>query len=195
MTACAWRLHGFESTDALFGVSGKALGKVPVSDWLMLLMRVMIMEYNNLLFRNRYRLQWGLVLSAPIRPDLVAQAKWAQRLILGKAQDSAQLRPAQGRLLWRATAGAELTACKMHREGYSRATKHATFERRERRGRGAAQRQGARLALRGRACACAKIGLVGQGVHVVFPMALKGEAPLEQGRRTPSLRLVAQELE
>ena len=25
----------------------------------MLLMRVMIMEYNNLLFRNRYRLQWG----------------------------------------------------------------------------------------------------------------------------------------
>ena len=23
----AWRLHGFESTDALFGVSGKALGK------------------------------------------------------------------------------------------------------------------------------------------------------------------------
>ena len=28
--------------------------------WLMLLMRVMIMEYNNLLFARRYRLQWGL---------------------------------------------------------------------------------------------------------------------------------------
>ena len=56
----AWRTHHFESTDNLFGYQKEGLLKVKVDDWLMLLMRIMIMEYNQILFTKRYRLQWGL---------------------------------------------------------------------------------------------------------------------------------------
>ena len=52
--------HGFDSTDKLFDVKKEMLHTVSVEDWLMLLMRIMIMEYNQILFERRYRLQWGL---------------------------------------------------------------------------------------------------------------------------------------
>ena len=56
----AWAKHGFSNTDILFGHAKARLDKVSVEDWLMLLMRVMIMEYNQLLFPGRFRLQWGM---------------------------------------------------------------------------------------------------------------------------------------
>ena len=44
--------------------------QVSVEDWLMLLMRVMIMEYNQLLFPGRFRLQWGMrEVAAPLSPS------------------------------------------------------------------------------------------------------------------------------
>ena len=45
----AWHKHGLANTDILFGYAKARLDKVSVEDWLMLLMRVMIMEYNQLL--------------------------------------------------------------------------------------------------------------------------------------------------
>ena len=56
----AWAKHGFSNTDILFGHAKARLDKVSVEDWLMLLMRIMIMEYNQLLFPGRFRLQWGM---------------------------------------------------------------------------------------------------------------------------------------
>ena len=56
----AWRTHAFATTDNLFGYKRDALLRVGIDDWLMLLMRIMIMEYNQILFEKRYRLQWGL---------------------------------------------------------------------------------------------------------------------------------------
>ena len=57
--AC-WKSNGYQETDQLFGYSSCALLSVSIDEWLMLLMRIMIMEYNSLLFTKRYRLQWGL---------------------------------------------------------------------------------------------------------------------------------------
>jgi hypothetical protein len=56
----AWVKNKFAETDNLFGYKKAELDKVPVDEWLMLLMRIMIMEYNQLLLARRYRLQWGL---------------------------------------------------------------------------------------------------------------------------------------
>jgi len=56
----AWKANGFADTDKLFGYKKEALGRVSIDDWLMLLMRIMIMEFNAILFTRRYRLQWGL---------------------------------------------------------------------------------------------------------------------------------------
>ena len=56
----AWKTHGFADTDKLFAYKKDALLSVGIDDWLMLLMRIMIMEYNHILFARRYRLQWGL---------------------------------------------------------------------------------------------------------------------------------------
>ena len=53
-------LNGFADTDTLFGYPKKCLSNVSIDDWLMLLMRIMIMEFNGILFARRYRLQWGL---------------------------------------------------------------------------------------------------------------------------------------
>ena len=55
-----WKHHGFKDTDHLFGYRVDALGAVDTDPWLGLLMRILIMEYNNLLFPRRYRLQWGM---------------------------------------------------------------------------------------------------------------------------------------
>lgn len=56
----AWSRNGLANTNKLFGYSVESLRAIPVSDWLIFLMRVMIMELNQLLFRGRYPLQWGL---------------------------------------------------------------------------------------------------------------------------------------
>lgn len=56
----AWSRNGFSETNKLFGHSVASLKSIPLSDWLVFLMRVMIMELNQLLFRARYPLQWGL---------------------------------------------------------------------------------------------------------------------------------------
>lgn len=56
----AWKTHDFGNTDKLFGYQKQRLHAVSIDDWLMLLMRIMIMEYNQILFERRYRLQWGL---------------------------------------------------------------------------------------------------------------------------------------
>ena len=56
----AWRTNGFSDTNTLFGYRRDRLLNVGIDDWLMLLMRIMIMEYNFILFERRYRLQWGL---------------------------------------------------------------------------------------------------------------------------------------
>ena len=44
----------------MFGHAKARLDKVSIEDWLMLLRRIMIMEYNQLLFPGRFRLQWGM---------------------------------------------------------------------------------------------------------------------------------------
>lgn len=56
----AWKSHDLATTDKLFGYQKEKLVHVSTDDWLMLLMRIMIMEYNLILFEKRYRLQWGL---------------------------------------------------------------------------------------------------------------------------------------
>jgi hypothetical protein len=56
----AWKTHDFWDTDKLFGYKKESLHAVSIDDWLMLLMRIMIMEYNQILFERRYRLKWGL---------------------------------------------------------------------------------------------------------------------------------------
>ena len=50
-----FRSEGLRDTSKLFGVSD--LRSVTVADWLLLLMRVMCLEYNNILHRKRWPLQ------------------------------------------------------------------------------------------------------------------------------------------
>ena len=56
----SWQGNGFANTDTLFGVASTGLHRVGTEPWLELIMRILIMEYNNLLFPRRYRLQWGM---------------------------------------------------------------------------------------------------------------------------------------
>merc|ERR1711907_852742 len=58
-----WKALGLHDTDKLFGHTregSNSIKWVSTADWLMLLMQILIMEYNRLLFRNRYPIQWGL---------------------------------------------------------------------------------------------------------------------------------------
>jgi hypothetical protein len=55
-----YKREGLRDTSKLFGVDVADLKDVPVADWLLLLMRVMCLEYNNLLHRKRWPLKWGL---------------------------------------------------------------------------------------------------------------------------------------
>ena len=55
-----WARLNFKDTGKLFGVTKDELGGVSVEDWLMLLMRILIMDYNNILFRNRWRTSYGM---------------------------------------------------------------------------------------------------------------------------------------
>ena len=57
----AWRRNGYQdNTDHLFDYQLRNLGSVDTDAWLGLLMRILIMEYNNLLFPRRYPLEWGM---------------------------------------------------------------------------------------------------------------------------------------
>jgi hypothetical protein len=47
-----FKSEGLRDTDRLFGVGKEKLRDVSVADWLLLLMRVMCLEYNNLLHRK-----------------------------------------------------------------------------------------------------------------------------------------------
>lgn len=55
-----WTRLGYKDTGKLFGVTREELNSVSVEDWLMLLMRILIMDYNNILFRNRWRTSYGM---------------------------------------------------------------------------------------------------------------------------------------
>ena len=67
--------------------------QVSVEDWLMLLMRVMIMEYNQLLFPGRFRLQWGM--REELQPAEAAVHPLGGQRPVCLAGASAPLRPPQ----------------------------------------------------------------------------------------------------
>lgn len=57
----AWKQNNFADTDELFGYRGSELDAVPTSEWLMLLMRILMMEYMNVVcLPRRWRMRWGL---------------------------------------------------------------------------------------------------------------------------------------
>ena len=82
----------------------KTFTAVGTDDWLMLLMRIMIMEYNQLLLARRYRLQWGLRealtaagiaqgLSPEVADTLTRQTLLGAAILLSDSgEDPAQLR-------------------------------------------------------------------------------------------------------
>ena len=47
-------------TDTLFEVSKDGLDNVKTGPWLLLLMRILIMEYNRIIFQNKFPIQWGM---------------------------------------------------------------------------------------------------------------------------------------
>lgn len=55
-----WIAYNFKNTDRLFDVALINIDNVGTDPWLLLLMRILIMEYNGLLFPKRYPLQWGM---------------------------------------------------------------------------------------------------------------------------------------
>mmetsp|Transcript_41570 Transcript_41570/g.114514 ORF Transcript_41570/g.114514 Transcript_41570/m.114514 type:complete len:533 (+) Transcript_41570:57-1655(+) len=55
-----WKEHNLSDTNVLFGRSPSELADVTDGDWIVLIMNIMVMEFNQLLFRRRWPLQWGL---------------------------------------------------------------------------------------------------------------------------------------
>lgn len=55
-----WIKHCLSNTDNLFGVTPEELGDVTDENFVVLIMHVMVMEFNQLLFRRRWPLKWGL---------------------------------------------------------------------------------------------------------------------------------------
>ncbi|CAJ1367506.1 unnamed protein product [Effrenium voratum] len=55
-----WRSEGLEDTEKLFGVRQADFHKVSDSDWVVLIMNIMILEFNQLLFPRRWPIRWGL---------------------------------------------------------------------------------------------------------------------------------------
>jgi hypothetical protein len=57
----AWAQHGFADTAVLFGLAEAELPGVPTGEWLVLLARILLMEYMAVVcFPGRWPLQWGL---------------------------------------------------------------------------------------------------------------------------------------
>jgi hypothetical protein len=55
-----WKKCGLSNTDELFSVTPEGLADVSSANWVVLLMNIMVMEFNQLLFRRRWPLRWGL---------------------------------------------------------------------------------------------------------------------------------------
>eukprot|EP01052_Picozoa_sp_SAG31_P022358 SAG31_NODE_1775_length_7303_cov_2.409356_5_plen_254_part_00 len=57
----SWKKNGFADTDELFEVTKEGLADISTADWLMLLMRILMMEYMHVVcWPNRWRMKWGL---------------------------------------------------------------------------------------------------------------------------------------
>lgn len=55
-----WKRNDLVDTDLLFGVSPDDLEGVSDDEFVVLIMNIMVMEFNQLLFRKRFPLKWGL---------------------------------------------------------------------------------------------------------------------------------------
>eukprot|EP00747_Dinoflagellata_sp_TGD_P208509 gnl/TRDRNA2_/TRDRNA2_81989_c0_seq1.p1 gnl/TRDRNA2_/TRDRNA2_81989_c0~~gnl/TRDRNA2_/TRDRNA2_81989_c0_seq1.p1 ORF type:complete len:572 (+),score=106.86 gnl/TRDRNA2_/TRDRNA2_81989_c0_seq1:105-1820(+) len=55
-----WKSCGLADTNVLFGVECEDLDGVSDGDFVVLIMNIMVMEFNQLLFRKRWPLRWGL---------------------------------------------------------------------------------------------------------------------------------------
>jgi hypothetical protein len=55
-----WLANGLSDTDKLFGVTVEDLPSVSDGDWVVLIMNIMIMEFNQILFPRRWPLHWGM---------------------------------------------------------------------------------------------------------------------------------------
>jgi len=55
-----WRELGLRDTNTLFGHSKEGLDDVDTDTWIELLMCIMIVEFINILYMNRYPIRWGL---------------------------------------------------------------------------------------------------------------------------------------
>merc|ERR1712025_1375984 len=58
LASISFKENGFRDTYKLLDV--KDLESINTDNWLLVLMRVLIMDYNNILFRNKFPMQWGL---------------------------------------------------------------------------------------------------------------------------------------
>ena len=58
LASISFKEDGFSDTDALLGVDG--LENIDTDNWLLVLMRVLIMDYNNILFHNKFPMHAGL---------------------------------------------------------------------------------------------------------------------------------------
>lgn len=76
-----YKTEKLSDTSVMFGVRKDSLESVSVADWLMLLMKVMCMEYNNLLHRKRWPISWGLrecfsaLRDVPLQPPPVDEVR------------------------------------------------------------------------------------------------------------------------
>eukprot|EP00931_Biecheleriopsis_adriatica_P058357 TRINITY_DN34714_c0_g1_i1.p1 TRINITY_DN34714_c0_g1~~TRINITY_DN34714_c0_g1_i1.p1 ORF type:complete len:551 (+),score=130.42 TRINITY_DN34714_c0_g1_i1:95-1747(+) len=55
-----WCSEGLDDSNVLFGVSPEGLADVSDADWVVLIMNIMVMEFNQLLFSRRWPIKWGL---------------------------------------------------------------------------------------------------------------------------------------
>merc|ERR1719272_1822607 len=55
-----WKECDLSNTDFLFGASPDEFPDITDDDWVVLIMNVMVLEFNQLLFRRRWPLRWGL---------------------------------------------------------------------------------------------------------------------------------------
>merc|ERR1712194_273356 len=55
-----YKEHGLSNTSELLGVAPEHLDSVLTKDWVVLIMNIMVLEFNQLLFKRRWPIQWGL---------------------------------------------------------------------------------------------------------------------------------------
>jgi len=59
LASLSFNQNNFKDTNELLGITD-GLENISTDNWLLVLMRVLIMDYNNILFRNKFPMQWGL---------------------------------------------------------------------------------------------------------------------------------------